>query len=383
MTTFSPTPTYYQVTWTNNSPTDYSSLTGTQAGGLDSISSASYNKTISTTGTIAITTTLLGAGDTIVINGYTITFAAADVMNDIIRKINAWSHLTDVVADQRIETTYLTLANAPGYEGQGFYIQEGNSDVLEDLGLTPGEYKKYPTMVGSAYSTVGTGDNVTINGYNLVFTTGAVASAASQLNAVTAYTGITAAVAAARLQLSSASGSQPWAINSGNAVAKLGLTTGNQIGFGPATLAQSQANELGNMRWRQVINELERFSTPSFVGNVAISGNFIGNVTPTTFSFTVGYDHPDQVITVGRTTEPDTGTTFIGELAVKRAVARAMSSSMNSNRMVFDPILTTYGSYTAQVYSPKIQNLTAAGIDTVTNIVTIENNISVVQISGI
>lgn len=380
MTTFSLTPTYYQVTWTNNSPTNYSTLTGTQAGGLDSISSASYNRTIITTGNLAITTTLLGAGDTIIINGYTITFAAADVMNDIIRKINAWSHLTHVVADQRIETTYLTLANAPGYEGYPFYIQEGNSDALEDIGLTAGEYTQYPTMVGSAYSTVGTGDNVTINGYNFVFTSGSVASAATQLNTVSAYTGVSASVAAARLQLSSASGHQPWTINSGNAVAKLGLTIGNQIGFGPITLSQSQANELGNMRWRQVINEIESFSTPSFVGNVAISGNFIGNATPTTFSFTVGYDHPDQIVTVGRTTEPDAGTTFIGELAVKRAVARAMSSSMNSNRMVFDPTLTTYGSYTAQAYSPKIQNLTATGIDTVTNISIIENNISVVQI---
>jgi hypothetical protein len=64
-------------------------------------------------------------------------------------------------------------------------------------------------------------------------------------------------------------------------------------------------------------------------------------------------------------------------------VARALTSTITSNRKVFDPTLATYGSYINRPNQQQIQTVTASGLDTVTNITTLESNIVVIQISGI
>jgi hypothetical protein len=228
------------------------------------------------------------------------------------------------------------------------------------------------------------GGNITINGINIAFASGGVnlAGVVSTLNGYTSSTSVVAMPAGTHLQLASTIG-QPFIINGGNLVSNLGVTVSTFGGY-PTTLAKSQEKERANMRWQQVINELESFSTPHFVGNVVISGNVVGESVPDTFSFVTGYEHPDQVVTIARPNEPDAGVTLVGVNAVKRAVARAMISDITSNRKVFDPTTQSYGAYVDRPNSTRIQMITASGIDAVANIVTqVEANINVVQIIGV
>lgn len=381
MTTFSLNPTYYQVVWNDASPNDYTSLGGNQAGGLDSTTAINYNRLIHVTGTASVTTNVMADGETIIINGHTIGFDSGMDLAAVISQINLATKFTGVIADQRTASSYLTLANAPGQEGSAFYIAEGNGSALSNLGLTPGTYQYFPNIVGSSFSSVGTGDNVTINGVNIVFTAGNLASVVSQLNAFSSTTSVYAMPAANKLQLTNVNG-QPWTINSGNAVTKLGFPVGSYGGY-PITIVESENKERANMRWVQAISEMEQFATPSFVGNVVRTGNLNGNGTCATFQFTIGYEHPDQIITVAKESEPDSGNVLIGTAAIKRAVARAMVSDLTQNRKLFDPTLAAYGAFSNRPNAQRIQSVTASGVDIVANIATVEQNITVTQISGV
>lgn len=381
MTTFSLNPTYYQVTWSNTTPNDYMSLGGNQAGGIDSTTALNYNRLVHVTGTVAISTNVMSDGETIIINGRPITFDSGMNLAAIISEINLASKFTGVVADQRVASTYITLANAPGEEGAAFYIAEGNGSALSKLGLTANSYEYYPNVVGGSFSSVGTGDNVIINGVNIVFTAGNLASVVNQLNAYTPVTSVYALPAANKLQLTNVNG-QPWAINSGNAVTKLGFPVSNYGGY-PITVTESENKERANMRWVQAIAELEQFSTPFHTGPITRTGNLNGNGTCTTFTFTIGYEHPDQIVTVARTVEPDSGNVLIGTAAVKRAVARAMVADMTSNRKLFDPTLAAYGAFANRPNAIRIQSIKAQQLDIVANIATIEQNITVTQIPSV
>jgi hypothetical protein len=288
--------------------------------------------------------------------------------------------MTNVAANQMIAGGYLTLLNAPGTEGTPFWIAAGVGTVLSTFGLTAGTYNSYPTEIGSTYSAVTTGSNVTVNGINIVFTGGplAVGAAATQINTQTVNTGVVAYPAGPYLQLASIGG-QAWTINSGNAYTNMGFTLGNHGGY-PTTLANSQAKERANMRWTQMIAELESMATPNKFGNIVRTGN-ISNVETSTVTFTVGYDQPGYVRTVARDEEPDAGTIFEGADAIRRAVARALVVSMISNRKVFDPTLENYGAYCDRPNAARIQSITADALTD--NILVIEQNITVTQIAGV
>ena len=380
MTTFSLNPTYYQVTWSDTTPTNYLSLGSNQAGGLDSTSAINYNRLIHVTGTVAVTTDIMSDGETMVINGYTVTFDSGMALADIISTINLATKFTYIIANQSVANTYITLSNAPGQEGSPFYIAEGNGTALAKLGLTANTYGYYPNVVGGSFTSVTNTDNVTINGVTINFTGGSLANVVAEINSVTSTTSVYAMPAANKLQLTNVN-SQPWALNSGN-VSKLGFAVDNYGGY-PITVTESENKERANMRWVQAISELEQFSTPSFVGNVVRTGNLNGNGTCTTFQFTIGYDRPDQVVTIGTNAESDTGNVLVGTSAVKRAVARAMVADMTMNRKLFDPTLAAYGAYSNRPNSQRIQSLTASGVDIVANIAIIEQNITVTQISGV
>lgn len=376
MTTSTLNPTYYQVTWTLNSPTDYSSLTGSQSGGLDNVPALKYNRQISATGATAISTTVMNAGETIIINGYTVTFSSSDALTDIINKINLFKPFTNIIADQRVAATYITLSNAPGCEGNPFYLSEGNGTALYKLGLTAQTYSYYPNMICSSFANVGSGTNVTINGANVVFSSGNLSTTVTQLNSQSIFTGVAAYVAGPYVQLASTTG-QAWSINSGTAVGNLGITTGNFAGY-PTTITQSQYKEQALMRWELVLANLESVCSPIFVGNVAVTGNFNGNAAPTTFSFTIGYDQPTQVTTTALSTEPDSGTVYTGTTAIARFVARAMNNTFTKTREIFDPTTQSYGAYANLPNAIRIQTLTAGALDT--NVITLQNNISVTQV---
>jgi hypothetical protein len=379
MTTFSLNPTYYQVTWSLTSPTDYSGLTGDGSGGLDPITPFETNRIVSITGNQSITTTVMSDSETINVNGQIITFMSTDTLADIVDKINTVKKFSGVVASQQVAGTYLTLSNAPKREGYPFYLAEGNGTALAKLGLAAATYRHYPSEIGGAFTSVTNGMNVTINGTTLVFTAGGLSSVASQLNSSSAQTGVIAYEAGPYLQLASENG-QPWVINSGNAVANLGFPVGTYGGY-PDTVTSSLSKERGNMRWQQVINELEYSASPILIGNMVMTGNV--DVTPETVTFTVGYDRPAQVTTVARSDEPDAGTVLVGVDAVKRAVARALTVSMAGNRKVFDPTIDQYGAYADRPNPIRIQRVTASAIDTVANIAIVEDNLSVSQVAAV
>lgn len=381
MTTFSLNPTYYQVTWNLSSPNDYSSLSGDQAGGLDSTNAWNYNRLIHTTGNTEVTSTVMTDGETILINDRPVEFDSSMTLANIISTINLYSKFTNVIADQRIESNYITIANAPGSEGYPFSLAEGNGTALSKLGLVAGSYQYWPNEVGSAFTAVGNGDNVVINGVNITFTAGPLSSVVSQINANTPVTEVVAQAAAGKLQLASLNG-QPYALNSGTALAKLGFSAGNHGGY-PTTILTSQNKERANMRWVQAVSEMEEWALPNFVGNVVRTGNLNGNGACTTFTFTVGYDRPDYIRTVARDAEPDAGNVLIGTEAIKRAVARAMVGNISKNCKVFDPTLASYSSYTDRPNAARIQNLQAQGLDIIDNVTIIEQNISVTQIPGV
>lgn len=383
MTTYSVNPTYYQVTWTLNSPNDYSSLPGNQAGGLDSTSAFSYNRLVTTTGTVAVSTNVMADNEKMIINGYPITFNSTMNLATVIATINAATKFTNVIADQRVASTYITLANAPGAEGNAFYISNsGSGTALQKLGLVANTYSLSPSETGTAFSNVTVGSNTTINGVNVVFANPVDgAGVIAQLNQQSQYTGVVAAQAANRIQLSALNGI-PWTINSGNAVSNIGTTVGNHGGF-PTTLETSQSKSRANMRWTQAIAEMEKFALPVYLGNIVRTGNLNGNGSCTTFQFTVGYNNPDQIVIIAGDNEPDSGNVLLGTSAVKRAVARAMTSTLQSNQMVFDPTLQSMSSYTARPNAQRIQTITAAALDNVANIAIVEQNITVTQISGV
>jgi hypothetical protein len=382
MATYSLNPTYYQVTWNLRSPTDYSALTGNSNGGLDSETAWQINSTIMTTGTAAVVGTPLTNGDTIVINGYSIQFTNADTITTILSKINAATTFTNVAASQQVAGGYVTLMNAPGFEGTPFWIAAGVGTALSTLGLTAGTYSNYPSTVGTAFTSVTTDSNVTINGVNISFTGGPLTTAgvSTQMNSLTAQTSVVAQPAGPYLQLTSVKG-EPYTINSGNAFTNMGFTLGNYGGF-PSTLANSQAKERANMRWTQMISELQSFATTNMLGSISRTGN-IGNVATDTITFTVGYDQPDAVRVVALSTEPDAGTVYTGTAAVKRAVARALVASMVSNRKLFNPTLENFGAGCDRPNAANIESIQADGLTSVASITTIEQNITVTQISGV
>lgn len=377
MANYSINPTYYRVTWDQASPTNYTGLTGTRAGGVDGVSARRYNNRISVTGTVSIVGTPLADGDTMLINGKTVEFNSADTLSTIIEKINMASLLTNVIAHNGVGATYVTVTNSASDIGDVIELEEGTG-ALAKLGFTAGSYKSYPRVVGGAFTSFTNGDTFAINGITITMTTaggldqaGAVATVNAQLN----NTGVIATKAAATVQLSSIN-DQPFTTSGANA-SKLGFPAGI-YGGSPSTLQQSIDKTLANSRWQMVINQLEIFSTPFLMNDLLGTGNYDGSAPLTTLSFTVGYEHPDQISTED---ELNPGTVLTGTAAIKRAVARGLTASYTGNFKVFDPTTETRGSYAIRGNPSRIMTLTADGIASPSNISTLEGNISVEMIA--
>ena len=324
-------------------------------------------------------------GATIIINGYTVTFSSADNLAAAINKINLLTKFTGVYADQSVAAGYITLQNAPGFEGQPFYLKEGNGTALATLGLNnpgyypAGQYKNAPSVVGTSFSNVTVDSYFNMNNVTITFTPGNIQSAASQINTYTSYTGVAAEVAGPYLQLESSGYSQPISINSGNALANIGFAAG--VYTGPiSNITLSQDKERANMRWFQVVNQLESTATPSFYGNVNRVGG-TGNAALNTITWTVGYECYSALTIQALPSEPDYGATFTGTAAIQRLVARGMVNTWSSNRKLFAPCVSQAVG-TAWMSNPgRIQNITAQGIDA--NVQVISNNIVVTQIPGV
>jgi len=378
--------TYFQITYNNNTPTDYSALTGNQAGGLDSETAWQIQSLIKTTGGSAVSGTPFTNGSTIIINNYTVTFSSTDTLATAIAKINLMTKFTGVYADQSVAGGYITLQNAPGFEGTPFYLTEGNGTALATLGLNnpgyypAGQYENYPsTVAATAYSNVSTGSNVNINNVTITFTSGNIQSAVAQINSHTPQTGVAAEVAGPYLQIESAGWSQPIAINGGNAVSALGFPAG--VYPGPiSNITLSEDKERANMRWFQATTQLESTATPSYFGSITRTGN-VGNAALNSITWTVGYECYSALQTAATVCEPDYPATFTGSAAIQRWVARAMVSTWNSNRKVFAPCTCQVGGTAFFANQARILNITAQGVDT--NVMIVSNNIVVTQLPGV
>jgi hypothetical protein len=381
--------TYFQITYDNTTPTDYSSLTGNQAGGLDSETAWQIQSLIKTTGISAVTGTPFNNGDTIIINGYSVAFSSTDTLEDAIVKINLMTKFTGVTANQSVAGDYITVQNAPGFEGTPFYLKEGNGTALQTLGLNAsgfypaGQYQNYPSVVGStAFTCISCGSTMSINNVTVTFSgSGNIETAVASINNYTRTTGVAAEIAGPYVQLESAGWSQPFVITCGTncAAVNLGFPSGTYVG--PiSNLTLSEDKERANMRWFQTVTQLESTATPSYFGSINRTGN-IGNAALNTITFTVGYECYSALYTQALVCEPDYPATFTGTAAIQRWVARAMVNTWSSNRKVFAPCTCKVAGIAYFGNQAQILNITAQGVDT--NVQVVSNNIVVTQLPGV
>lgn len=379
MVNYKPNPTYYRITF-NNSP--YAALTGTQAGGLDCISPLDYNSQVRITGNAAFPVTM-NAGDHFYINGNKIVFDAADnTIDEIIVKINLHSVVTNVTATKAVSTSYITLINSPNNESISITLSSGSvgADALATLGFSAGVYKTYPNVVGSAIGTVANGNKILINGAEVTMSGGSQSAIVNSINSASNSTGVIAYSAAGKIQIGSLNG-QPWTTATGTIdPTEIGFPPGTYSGT-PATLAQSEAKTRANFRWLMVQAALEEFSTPFLWDDILTTGNFDGTSVPTTISWTVGYEHPDQITTIARADEPNPGTELKGTDAIKRAVARGMIATYTANAKLWDPTIVVRNYHAIRPNSIRINQMTADGVDTVANITSVEDNVIVDMIT--
>jgi len=373
-------PTYYRITWTGNAPTNYNALVGTQAGGVDNTKPEAYNRRVSVTGTQAAPA--VTPGHSIRLNGVEIVFTGAGNLASVVSDINSHQRQTGVCAHSTTVATYLTVTNAPGYEGTSITIAAGTGTALADLALPALTYDGVEILVGGATALpVLNGDNIKINGVTVTFATGALdlAGVINTINNISYATNVTALACANVIQLASANG-QPFVLLDGTvagSLAKLGFAAGTYGGF-PTTYALSLAKERANMRWEQIVVNLGLLISPVYLDDVIKTGNFTGEAPVTTLAWTVGYD---RVPYLRYEDSANPGTYLTGVNALKRLVAEALVVDLQGNQEIFDPTIQGYGNTAARPNPLEITRVTAAALDN--NVATVEGNITVSVIPNI
>lgn len=390
MPTSAITPTYYRVTWSGTSPTNYNALTLNQAGGVDNTAPEKYLRLVRAVGSQANPTVV--NGDTIKINGVSVVFTTAGGLNlaGIISTINALNTETRVLAIES-PSTYLTLYNTSGTESEPIVLESVTANVITTkLGLQVGTYNKFLIQQGGTTTLpLLNGDNIKINGVTVTFVTGGLdrAGVISAINANSLLTNVSARAGGAGIVLESLNG-QPFTLAAGTTagtLATLGFTAGNKGGsidsaVDNMTLAQSLDKERASMRWDAIVNELGALISPVFFGEVVKTGNLNGTVPVTTVSFTVGYDRPSFL---SLEDSLNAGVMLTGAACVRRLVARALVNSYTGKQEFFDPTLWTSGNTCVRPNPLQILDVTAQALDTAANIATVESNITVTQIANI
>jgi hypothetical protein len=381
------TPQYYRVSYSGTTPTNWNTATGTTAsGGLDSTHPERYNRRIRISGTAAAPT--VTAGNKIKLNNVVVTFSSTTLAS-VISDINALTQQHGVFAYEEV-STYLTLANAPTFEGESIWIANESGTGLVDLGLTADVYTSWPNVLGTVAPTLpSAADTLDINGVTITITDpgGGVtlASVVANINAVTAGTDVVAYASADRIQLAGVDG-QPFLLADGTAgiIANLGFSTGVNGGT-PTTLTQSLDKERATMRWDQTVANLGLLISPVFLGEIVKTGSGLtvadaqlGTVPVANMSWTVGYDRPSYLYMED---ELNPGTYLSGAACIKRLIARALHSTMISNQEIFDPTITTFGDHCARSNPTQIVEVTAAQVNA--TLATVEANLSVSLIANV
>lgn len=377
MTTFTNAHTFYRVTWNNSSPHDYSALTNSQAGGIDPATPYAYHDRVSITSNVAVSTAVMAQGETILVNGQALSFNSTDYISDIVNTVNALMRFTGVFAHTAYAANCITFTNDLDNLGAPIQLAEGNGTALAKLGIAADSYKLRPSEYGTAVTGFTNGDTITINGTQITFTTAGGLTqpgVVSTINSQSTQSGVKAyAYGGNKIQLASVYGG-PWVLGGTN-VSHTGHTAGMHFGY-PDNLTSSTNKNQANLRWQMVVNQLETVATPIFVGDYVATGNFNGNADVSTLTFTVGYEHVDQLSTAD---EYNAGVNLTGAAAIKRFVARGLAGFDTRNVRVFDPTLTPRGNVAVAVNSTLIQQATASAI--AANVSVVEDNVSVSLIS--
>ena len=374
------TPTYYRVVYSGTTPTNWNTATGTTAsGGLDNTHPERYNRRIRISGTAAAPT--VTAGHSIRLNNVEVKFSSTTLAS-VISDINALSQQHGVFAYEEV-STYLTLANSPGNEGENLWIAAGTGTGLTNLGLTAGVYNNWPNVLGSAAPTLPSATNtLDINGVTITITDpgGGVtlASVVANINSATDSTAVVAFASANRIQLAGVDG-QPFMLTDGTVgiITNLGFTVG-ATGGTPLTLTQSLDKERATVRWDQTVFNLGLVISPIFLGEIVKTGNQLGTAPVTTMSWTVGYDRANYLEIED---ELNPGQVLKGADCIKRLVARALNSDMKGNQEIFDPVITVFGDHCARSNPTQIKTVTTTAVNA--SLSTIEANISVTLIANV
>jgi len=375
MSNYQSNPKYYQVTWTLNSPTDYSTV-----GGISPFNSIQFFNTVAVTGTAASPT--LSNGDTILLNNYVIgPFTSSDTLSIIASRFNIMSQYTGVMASIA-NTNYLALQSINPTSG-AITLSNQSGTPLTTLGLQATGFKKGSAIYGGSFTPLTNGQTVVINGTTITFTgsNGTTPTlAAATLNTYYTLTGVNAVPYESAIQLNS---SAPVYFGTGTGTTSLGFTSNTAYGGG-MTSASALAIEQANMRWNGILSSIESILTPSSYNLVNMTGAVTdGSVLPTTVTWTIGINNIDNLYVTTLTGEPETvGTQLYGIKAVTRLVSRALLNTYSENRNVFNNIINVVGTDAARGNPATTTLVTAGPIDVISNLATLEGNITTVLVSN-
>lgn len=374
-------PTYFRITWTADSPTNY-----TAVGGITPLTSIQYANTVAKTGTQASPT--MTTGEVIILNGYEIgPFNSADTLNDIVTRFNDMLQYTGVMASENF-TGYLTLQSVNPVDAP-IVLANKNGTPVEDLGFTTGAFELKSPIYGGSFTTLTNTQTIILNGVTITFTTAGgldIAGACRTINVATEFTGVVATPYANKVQLNSLDGSPIYfgSPGAGTATANLGFAI-NTAYSTAMTSADAVEIEKGFLRWKGIASELSTNLTAYIYGYWAMTGSTTdGAALPTTLAWTLGVENIDNVYAITAAGEPETvGTLLYGAAAVKRLVARALAKEWSENRNLFNDDVVVRGALALRENPVVVQRITAGAIDSVADIATIEGNITVSMIGNV
>ena len=378
MTLYTQIPTFYRVTWTNNSPTNYTSV-----GNVSPFSSVQMNNTVAVTSTNNNPTFI--NGDSILLNDVQIgPFSNTFTISNVVTAFNNFTQYTGVMASQSFPG-YLTLQSIAPVD-QIIAMTDLAGTPIEELGLTSAAgFKLGNPVYGGAFGSPSNGQNIVLNGINVVFTGSTVSSVVASINQSSPFTDVVALPCAGNIQLNSLDGS-PIYFGQGTSGASASIGFADNTAYGGAmTYNLAVAFEEANMLWKNIINNVESIVSPIYWGSIAVSGGNTtdGSVVPTTVSWTIGISDPAALVTATLAGEPETtGTVLYGVAALTRLIARGLVTSYTENRKLYNNTITYRGSYALRENQVNIVTMTAPALDTSSNIHLIEGNLAVTLISN-
>lgn len=373
MTIYQQIPTFYRVTWTNNSPTNYTSV-----GGVTPFNSIQMNNTVAITCTN--NSPSFANGDIILCNDFQIgPFTTATTVANVVTAFNNMSQFTGVMASQSF-TGYVTLQSIDP-TNQVIALSDVTGTPVEELGFTTTTGLNLGNPIyGGSFGSISSGNYVVINGITITFTSGSIASVIATINNASYASNVVASACGAIVQLNSLDGSPIYfGVGSAGTSAALGFAD-STVYAGAMTYSLAVSIEEANMRWKGIINSVETIVSPIFWNSIVLTG---GNTTdgsslPTTVSWTIGITDSAVLSTATLAGEPETvGTILYGIAALTRLMARGLVNEYQENRKLYNNTTTIRGAYACRENQVNIVYMTAAALDTSANIHNVEGNFAV------